>query len=52
MNNIVIGIDFAKETFDATILRVKKLSSKGQHEQFSNNPYPQFRPIAPAAYPL
>jgi hypothetical protein len=52
MKNVVIGIDFSKETFDATILRDNELSSKGLHEQFSNNPYPQFRPIAPAAYPL
>jgi hypothetical protein len=40
MINIVIGIDFAKETFGATILRVNKLSSKGRYEQFSNTPYP------------
>jgi transposase len=37
MKNVVIGIDFSKETFDATILRVNELSSKGLHEQFSNN---------------
>ena len=43
MRNIIIGIDFSKETFDATVLDLRKsngvlpASIQGLHEKFSNN---------------
>ena len=37
MNKTFIGIDFSKETFDATILFRGNLNDKGIHEQFENN---------------
>ena len=43
MKNIIIGIDFSKETFDATVLDLSKtsgvlpLSFNGMHERFQNS---------------
>lgn len=37
MNNFFIGIDFSKETFDATILERGKLTSEGIHAKFTNS---------------
>ena len=43
MKNIVIGIDFSKDTFDATVLDLSKTngvlpaSNNGMHEKFKNS---------------
>jgi transposase len=37
MEKFMIGIDFSKQTFDATILAESKLTSNGVHQQFQNS---------------
>jgi transposase len=37
MKNFMIGIDFSKQTFDATILQAAALTGKGKHQQFQNS---------------
>lgn len=37
MKNIFIGIDFSKETFDATILWQGRLTEEGEHAKFENS---------------
>jgi transposase len=37
MEKFMIGIDFSKQTFDATILEESKLTSNGVHQQFQNS---------------
>jgi transposase len=38
MKNFIIGIDFSKQTFDATVLQAAALTDKGNHQQFQNSP--------------
>jgi transposase len=37
MKNFMIGIDFSKQTFDATILVESELTGNGVHQQFQNS---------------